>query len=108
MNIELGELAKAPGDRDAIHVAVLSAKAAETLYPGSRVRLIEGKARISTDGKGIGIVDPWLWHAVFSGETFWILLHQNTITDLRHVWKHPEIQEKKKRLWKEIAIWQEI
>lgn len=82
------------GRRDAIHVAVCPARAAEGLMPGDRVGLT-GKD-LEEVGVGakflVGIVDPYLSAPVKKGERFWLFLFPGTVTSLRHVWTHPAFE----------------
>ena len=90
-----------PGDgekRDAIHVAILPAIISGTYpWPGDPVDIIVRENKyfaIQTNGKGVGVVDPFLNHDDIKLPTrVWILLHPNTITDMRHHWDHPRIPE---------------
>jgi hypothetical protein len=92
--LPLGEILTTPQQRDAIHVAVAPVVAGVFLAVGSHVTLREdGKAVNSPDGVSIGIVDPFLRHAVQPGETFWLFLYPGTITTLRHDWTHPSFPE---------------
>lgn len=80
-----------PGQQpDAIHLAVMPAEAAHEMLPGEPVGLEEGKASLSA--KHIGIVDPFLTDPVQEGEHFWLVINPRTITSLRHVWTHPDIE----------------
>lgn len=96
-NLGIGKLITTPQQRDAIHVAVLPAIAAQQLSPGSHVGLRESDQRAyywdPYSDKTIGIVDPFLTHPVHEGETFWLFLYPNTITALRHHWTHPSLTE---------------
>ena len=74
--------------RDAIHVALARVRAGERLLPGQRIAMVNGKAIRRVDHSD-GIVDPFLRGAVESGQEFWMLLHPQTITSLRHDWTHP-------------------
>ncbi len=76
--------------RDAIHIAVLPAKATEGLYPGQNVGYLNGNA---VNADPIGIVDPFLKDNVKAGETFFIFMYPNTITSLRHAWTHPSVPD---------------
>lgn len=85
------------GGRDAVHVAVISAEAADKLAPGQHVgfnaastleKLIVG---ISDDP--IGLVDPFLEVTVQKGQRFWLYLYPRTITSLRHNWTHPAFSD---------------
>lgn len=84
----LGQIITTEQHRDAIHVAVAPVKAGMPLWPGSHVELVDGVA-MQTNGKAIGIVDPFLKARVADGETFWLFLYPGTITSLRHEWAHP-------------------
>jgi hypothetical protein len=67
------------------------------LFPGQAVALVKpGDVEHVTAavGRGIGIVDPFLGHAVEPGTWFWVFLYPNTITSLKHNWTHPAFAEK--------------
>lgn len=83
----LGTIIDETGARDAVHLAVEPAIAAETLYPGQHVSFSGGKAKLG--GKPVGVVDPFLTSAVHAGQRFWLVVYPRTITSLRHVWEHP-------------------
>lgn len=79
--------------RDAIHIAVACVVAVTKLDPGQSIGFVD---RENTEQVGpcehamsIGIVDPFLTKRVHEGEKFWMFLHPNTITSLRHNWTHP-------------------
>lgn len=76
------------GYRDAIHVAVVPVTAAERLRPGDHVDAAGG-----TEGKPVGIVDPFLTAPVRKGERFWLFLYPGTIRSLRHHWQHDAFPE---------------
>lgn len=84
----VGRLATPAARRDAIHVAVAPAIAAERLAPGQHVSLGSDGQAIGS-GDLVGIVDPFLATSVESGQTFWLFLYPNTVTSLRHEWTHP-------------------
>lgn len=75
--------------RDAIHLAVLPVRAYYGLEPGAEIEVIDGWASNPKNGKGMGIVDPFLTKSVVKGEWFWMVLKPRLITSLRHVWTHP-------------------
>lgn len=82
--------------RDAVHVAVFSARSAVTLYPGQRVAIIshgERDSEVGPTGEVCAMVDPFLDHAVMPGERFWAYLFPRTITALAHRWSHPAFEQ---------------
>lgn len=87
------ELGKLPGDdsaRDAIHIAIAPAVAAEILTPGTHVgRTDSGTFAPVGRRNAVGIVDPFLEHPVPAGKRFWLCLFPGTVTGMRHEWQHP-------------------
>jgi hypothetical protein len=81
--------------RDAIHIAVAPAMAAEKLKRGDYIVPVgDGSFRkAKNEWEGIAIVDPFLLSsiAVEKGEQFWMFLRPLTITSIRHVWSHPAV-----------------
>lgn len=86
------------GGRDAVHVAVISARSGDgfMLEPGDHVAMVDisggdvvAVGSTHTDTTPIGIVDPFLEHPVRQGNRFWLYLYPRTITSLRHNWTHP-------------------
>lgn len=87
---EVGKLLEGGEERDAIHIAVASVKAASKLKPGQHVGVLNGEASDVVSNK-IGIVDPFLAEKeVKPGQHFWLWLYPRTITSLKHNWEHPE------------------
>jgi hypothetical protein len=85
-----GQIITTEAHKDAIHVALAPVTAHHVLKPGERVFLNDlGHAESSFLDGGIGIVDPFLCRHVKAGERFWLFMHPNTITGLRHDWSHP-------------------
>lgn len=84
------------GGRDAVHVAVFSAKSRQKLFPGQDVSIMSKENTdtiVSNNGNFIGIVDPFLKSAVPAGERFWVYLYPRTITSLSHKWGHPAFEQ---------------
>jgi hypothetical protein len=78
--------------RDAIHVAVAPVTADGFIIPGQRLIFSRSSTErvLPTDTQeGIGIADPFLRRPIRTGERFWMFLHPNTVTSLRHYWSHP-------------------
>lgn len=90
----LGTIIDETAKRDAIHIAVEPAIAAEKLFPGQDVGLnVDGKGRAGRCDNPVGIVDPYLRNFVTEGQRFWLLVYPRQITSLRHVWSHPNFPE---------------
>lgn len=98
----IGKIHSAEQERDAVHIALCSAVAGETLQPGQHVgfyaeHMARNVVTDKLDGKFpatglLGIVDPFLTQPVLTGQHFWLFLYPNTITDLRHEWTHPALE----------------
>lgn len=92
---KLGELIDQSNERyrDAIHIAIAPVIAGEELHPGAHIGFTDAdKNEAGYCKKPIGVVDPFLSKKVKKGEEFWMLLHPQTITSLRHEWTHPAFQ----------------
>lgn len=87
---KLGQLIDQNQQRDAIHIAIAPVEAAHDLRPGEHVGLLEGKA--TNCATYIGIVDPFLTAPVRTGQWFYLCLYQQTVTNLRHDWTHPDFE----------------
>ena len=88
----LGKLiiGKSEQERDAVHVAIASVTAAETLSPGQHIGFIGTNTEtVGPTLHNIGIVDPYLKVKVPRGGRFWMWLYPGTITSLQHIWDHP-------------------
>lgn len=93
---KVGEILSSDQPRDAIHIAVASVIATEKLFPGASIGFVEGETHnhnvdvaACEHAMSVGIVDPFLRSPVLPGQRFWMFLHPNTITSLRHNWTHP-------------------
>lgn len=75
--------------RDAIHLAVEPVIAAERLFAGQDVGLVNGQASTKA-AKMLGIVDPFLKNPIQPGQRFWLVVYPRQIKSLRHVWEHPD------------------
>lgn len=92
IQLSLGKIIENKQEKDAIHIAVAPMIAGEKLYPGQHVGIENGKATAVLPH--IAIVDPFLTHAVWPDQEFWLFLYPNTITSLRHDWIHPAFEDK--------------
>ena len=100
-------LGETPNDsgRDAVHIPVIAMTAAERLLPGAEVRLIPlemneeeafyyrgpGAEAHAAQGRGDGIVDPYLTAPVEKGGTFWMFMREID-GQPRHDWNHPKLR----------------
>lgn len=89
--LKLGQLIEGEQHRDAIHIAVAPITAGMDLQPSDRVELVNGIGMKAVGG-GIGIVDPFLQSSVCNGRRFWLFLYPNSVTGMRHHWKHPAFE----------------
>jgi hypothetical protein len=91
---KLGELIDASAGRDAIHVALAPVVAGHILTPGEHVGWMdETMTTVGRVPKTIGIVDPFLRADVMPHQRFFVVLYQQSITGLRHVWTHPDFPD---------------
>lgn len=92
---KLGTVPSGNEGRDAVHVAIVPAIAANGLVGGEPVRLNPGnEAEACRVEDAIGVVDPFRpqdQRTVAKGSWFWLCLYPKTITGLRHVWEHPSL-----------------
>lgn len=91
----LGKILTGAEARDAIHVAILPIQAHHWLHPGQGIKPIEpGSTRYRAAGNDpTGIVDPFLPQPVQENQWCWMLLWPGKVTDLRHHWTCPEIDQ---------------
>lgn len=95
-NTEVGVLIDPSQPRDAIHIAVAPVCASKKLKPGTSIAFVQG-SNIDVEeapwAVSVGIVDPFLRQDVQKGQHFWMWLHPNTITSLKHNWTHPAFSD---------------
>jgi len=78
------------GDKDAIHVAIVAVRASHLIKPGDRCGLNEfGEAL--RQAAGVGVADPFRREPIARGQSFWLLLDQDAVPNVRHVWDHPSV-----------------
>lgn len=95
-NTEVGILIDPKQPRDAIHIAVAPVCASKELSPGASIAFVAGSNVDVEEAPwpvSVGIVDPFLRQKVKKGQHFWMWLHPNTITSLRHDWTHPAFSD---------------
>lgn len=96
------------GAKDAVHVPIAPAVATEDLWPGQHVFLainhntfpdISYAATVAMQADKVmqryphGIIDPFLTEPVRNGQTCYVMLYPNSVTDLRHEWSHPSFAD---------------
>ncbi len=92
--IELGKRCYSDDVRDAIHVAVVPVRAGDDLMPGEHVGLdINKDARTGKGVEHIGVVDPFGRDVIEKGTWFWLMMYPGIVTDLRHNWNHPALED---------------
>ena len=92
-DLKLGQKLEAYGveKKDAIHIALVPARAATDLKPGQHVGPV-GNGLVGGGVNAVGIVDPFLREDVKKNERFWLFLYPGSIRSLRHEWTHPLFQ----------------
>jgi hypothetical protein len=86
----LGKTPDVLGDKDAIHVAIVSVRAGRAIEPGQRCGLNADREAVP-DRKGCGYADPWRRKTIMRGEAFWMLLNQDEVPNVQHHWEHPTL-----------------
>jgi hypothetical protein len=86
----LGKTPDELGSKDAIHTAIVAVRAATSMEPGTRCK-INKYNEAEPDSKGVGVADPFLKNTIIRGRPFWLLLAQDEVPNVRHVWEHPTV-----------------
>jgi hypothetical protein len=92
----VGSLCDSDAKRDAIHVAIVPARARGTLQPGQKVTSVYGMGTVKAfngKGKPCGVIDPFLADPVQDGENCFVFVYPDTVTGLRHDWEHPSFPQ---------------
>jgi len=87
----LGKHPEELGAKDAIHVAIVSVRAGKPIEPGQRCGLNEFNEAVPNN-KGVGVADPFQKHTILRGENLWLLLDQDSVPNVQHVWEHPTVK----------------
>lgn len=93
-SVNLGETPKDNDIRDALHIAVISGLAGEKLKAGQNIKLQDGVWISCNVSVSTAVVDPYIKKPLIRGDLFWACLLPNTVTDVRHVWTHPDFPVK--------------
>jgi hypothetical protein len=86
----LGREPEALGMKDAIHTAIVSVRAGKPIQPGQRCGMNADREAVP-DSKGVGVADPFLKGRIATGQWFWLILAQDEIPTVAHVWEHPTV-----------------
>lgn len=86
----LGKTPDELGTKDAIHTAIVAVRAGLPIYPGSKCRMDEDREAVPDD-KGDGVADPFRRGVILAGDSFWLLMNQDAVPNVQHVWEHPTI-----------------
>ncbi len=78
------------GQKDAIHVAIVSVRAGKSMAPGQHFTMKDGEAVPANPKDSVGVVSPFLRSNVMRGDSFWGLLKMDEIESVKHVWDHPQ------------------
>jgi hypothetical protein len=86
----LGKNPEEIGIKDAIHTAIVSVRAAGPIKPGQRCGINEYGEAVPNDN-GPGAADPFHSGTILCGQSFWLLLGQHEVPNVRHEWEHDSI-----------------
>ena len=88
----LGKTPEELGIKDAIHTAIVSVRAGALIEPGQRLKMNEFNEAIPSNFKeGVGVADPFRRSNITRGQSFWLLLDQDAVPNVHHVWEHPNV-----------------
>jgi len=89
--ILLGKVPQELGIKDAVHVAIVSVRAANAMKPGTKCSInTDGEATDCDGGKHIGVADPFLKNTILRGQNFNLVLNPDIVDNVTHVWDHPK------------------
>lgn len=86
----LGKTPEELGTKDAIHTAIVSVRAGAPMEPGQKCGMNADREAVPNP-KGCGVADPFRKKTILRGESFWMLLNQDEVPNVRHVWEHPSV-----------------
>lgn len=86
--IVLGKNPKELGVKDAVHVAIVSVRAAHAMNPGTKCTINDNGEACSAGNKGVGIADPFLKSIIKTGQNFNLLLNPDEVDNVQHIWDH--------------------
>lgn len=83
----LGKTPYELGLKDAVHVGIVAVRAGQPIAPGQRCTLNEYREAIPSES-GEGVADPF-GGRISTGQAFWLLMCQDQLPNVQHVWDHP-------------------
>lgn len=86
----LGKTPDELGIKDAIHTAIVSVRAGSPIKPGQRCGPNKDREFVP-NGKGPGVADPFRKAPIGTGDAFWLILDQDAVPNVQHVWEHPTV-----------------
>ena len=89
--IVLGKPPKELGVKDAVHVAIVSVRAAERIELGARCSLNKYNEAVN-DSKGPGIADPFRKEEILTGVNFLMLMNPDEVDNVQHYWEHKKLK----------------
>lgn len=78
------------GQKDAVHVAIVSLRAGLLLKPGQPFNMKDGEAVPCNRQKSLGVADPFRSGNIMRGDVFWGLMNMDEISSVEHQWEHPD------------------
>lgn len=76
--------------KDAVHVAIVSVRAACFISPGTKCTINEFGEAVA--GNGPGIANPWHKGDINRGDYFWLLLNPTELETVQHTWSHNKFE----------------
>lgn len=87
----LGKTPSEIGIKDAIHTAIVSVRAGSLIRPGDKCKINQYNEAVACNSNSIGVADPWHNGNIIAGNIFWLIINQDEIPNVRHVWDHPSV-----------------
>ena len=88
----LGKPPETLGEKDAVHTAIVALRAGECLNRADWFKINEHGEAVEARNKkeSVGVVDPFRDVMIPAGESFWGVIDQKDIPNVKHVWEHPK------------------
>lgn len=87
----LGKEPELIGDKDAVHVAIISVRAGSSIESGEWCKLNEFNEAVPCNRESaVGVADPWRKGVINTGSLLWLLPNPDSIANVAHTWDHPD------------------